>query len=94
MKNQRLAEEHHGVRFARAGGMPDNTTFPAPIRSASTDAFQQSFNTEHLLIAGDNFPGLFIKQSEEAGHLQQTFRRKQADEQFVLSTDSQFTGGD
>ena len=54
--------------------MPDNTTFPAPIGSAGTDALQQSFNTEHLLIAGDNFPGLFIKQSEEAGHLQQTFR--------------------
>ena len=50
--------------------------------------------SEHLLIAGDNFPGLFIKQGEEAGHLQQTFRRKQADEQFVLSTDSQFTPGD
>ncbi len=30
MKNQRLAEEHHGVRFARAGGMPDNTTFLPP----------------------------------------------------------------
>ena len=74
MKNQRLAEEHHGVRFARAGGMPDNTTFPAPVWSAGTDAFQQSFYPEHLLIAGNNFSGFFIKQGEEAGHLQQTFR--------------------
>lgn len=74
MKDQRLAEEHHGVRFAGTRGMPDHSTFPAPIRSAGTDAFQQSFNAEHLLIAGDNFPGLFIKQGKEAGYLQQTFR--------------------
>ena len=79
MKDQRLAEEHHGVRFARAGGMPDNTTFPAPIGSASTDAFQQSFNTEYLLIAGDNFAVLFVEQGKEAGHLQQTLWRQQTD---------------
>ncbi len=74
--------------------MPDHTTFPAPVRSTGADAFQQPFNPEHLLIAGDNFPGLFIKQGEEAGHLQQAFRRKQADKQLILSTDSQFTSGD
>ena len=54
--------------------MPDHTTFSAPVRSAGAYAFQQPFNPEHLLIAGDNFPGLFIKQGEKAGHLQQTFR--------------------
>ena len=54
--------------------MPDHPTFPAPVWSAGTDAFQQSFYPEHLLIAGNNFSGFFIKQGEEAGHLQQTFR--------------------
>ena len=30
MKNQRLTEEHHGVRFTGPRGMPDHTTFSAP----------------------------------------------------------------
>ena len=31
MKNQRLTEEHHGIRFTGTRGMPDDTTFPAAV---------------------------------------------------------------
>ena len=63
--------------FTRTRGMPDHPTFPTPIGSAGTDAFQQSFLSRTPADSGQQFfPVFFIKQGEEAGHLQQTFRRK------------------
>ncbi|MNL16609.1 hypothetical protein D3C87_1376610 [compost metagenome] len=89
MQDQRLAEEHHGERLARAGGVPDHPTFSPAIGAFLVDTLDQPLDAKHLLVAGDDLARLLVKQGEQAGHLQQPIRGEQADEQAVLIADSQ-----
>ena len=89
MQDQRLAEEHHGERLARTSGVPDHPTFSPAIWAFLVDTLDQPLDAKHLLVAGDYLARLLVKQGEQAGHLQQPLRGKQADEQPILIADGQ-----
>ena len=50
--------------------MPDHPTFATACAVFNTDAFEQTLNTKHLLIARYNLAGFFIEQSKVANKFQ------------------------
>ena len=92
VEDQRLGEQQHGDRLARAGGVPDHPALAGAAHIALLDARNQRADAKHLLVTGDDLAVLAVAVGVKAHQLQQAIRPAQAGEQFVLLAGHQATG--